>query len=114
MIGRATWLGDLLAQLGFNNLAAGMTGRQQVPGYFELSDEVLATLRPELVLLVTHGSPRAVEESFRRRAAAGGAWTGLGDNLRVLDPDLFATNPGLRLPEAARRLAELGAELPAR
>lgn len=103
----STWLGDLLGEVGLRNLAAEAAGRESFPGYVDLSDEVLATMRPDLVLLVTHGAPEAVEEAIRQRAAAGGVWSGIARNTRVLEPDLFASNPGLRMPEAARRLAEL-------
>lgn len=106
----ATWLGDLLAGLGFENLAAEAAGRESFPGYVELSDELLATMRPELVLLVTHGAPEAVEEAVAQRAAAGGVWGRLAERMRVLEPDLFGANPGLGMAEAARRLAEVAAE----
>jgi len=105
----ATWLGDLLDRLGYRNLAAvqGMEkrGREAFPGYLQLSDEVLVTLRPRAVLLVAHGSPQEVADAFQRQTA-GGAWQGLGKHARVLDPALFADNPGLDLPLAARRLVE--------
>jgi iron complex transport system substrate-binding protein len=84
-------------------------GREAFPGYVEISDEVLAVSRPELVLLVTHGSPAAVAESFERQARSGGAWAGLAPRVRVLEPSLFGGNPGLELPRAARLLAELAA-----
>lgn len=103
----STWLGDLVGEVGLRNLAAEVAGRESFPGYVELSDEVLATLRPDVVLLVTHGAPEAVEEAIGQRAAAGGVWAGIARKTRVLEPDLFASNPGLRMPEAARRLAEL-------
>jgi iron complex transport system substrate-binding protein len=107
----STWLGDLLADLGFRNLAAEAAGREAFPGYVEISDELLATMRPELVLLVAHGAPEAVAEAAEQRAAGGGVWGALAGRLRVLDPDLFAANPGLRMAEAARRLAELAADV---
>lgn len=103
----STWLGDLLAEVGVRNLAAELSGRESFPGYVDLSDEVLATVRPDLVLLVTHGAPEAVEEAIEQRAAAGGVWGGLAERMRVLDPHLFGANPGLEMPAAARRLAEL-------
>jgi iron complex transport system substrate-binding protein len=103
----STWLGDLVGEVGLRNLAAEVAGRESFPGYVDLSDEMLATLRPDLVLLVTHGAPEAVEEAIGQRAAAGGVWGRIARKTRVLEPDLFASNPGLRMPEAARRLAEL-------
>lgn len=105
-----TWLGDLLSELGFENLAAGLAGRESYPGYVEISEEVLATLEPDVVLLVTHGSPEAVEEDFRRRAETGGAWSVLADRVQMLDAHLFARNPGLEMPQAARALVAAGGE----
>lgn len=107
-----TWLGDLLGQLGFRNVVTESLAASPAayPGYVELSDELLATLRPELILVVAHGDPAEVERGFRRRIADGGAWAGLGrarHGLKVLDPALFSANPGLRMDEAARRLTGL-------
>lgn len=107
-----TWLGDLLGQLGFRNVVTDSLAAAPAayPGYVELSDELIATLRPELILVVAHGDPAEVERGFRRRIQDGGAWAGLGRaryGLKVLDPALFSANPGLRMDEAAKRLAGL-------
>jgi ABC-type Fe3+-hydroxamate transport system substrate-binding protein len=108
------WLGDLLARLGFENLGAGVAGRARHPGYVAVSDEALAALRPELVLLVAHGNPDQVRRAFVARIEGDGLWSGLRTSARrgvhVLPPDLFATNPGLAMPEAAERLRSLAAE----
>jgi len=104
------WLGDLLTRLNFQVMGAG-GGDERFPGLVALSDEVVATLEPELVVLVAHGEPEAIREAFRRRMAAGGAWRSVrasaGDHVHVLDPDVFGTNPGLALPRAARALVAL-------
>jgi iron complex transport system substrate-binding protein len=102
-----TWLGDLLAELGFEILPPDLTGRESYPGYVEVSEEVLALVRPELVLLVTHGSPHAVAESFGRESSKGGPWARLAERVRVLDPALFARNPGLEMGRAAEELVRL-------
>ena len=103
----STWLGDLLNRLGFTNLASGAPGQEAFPGYLQLSDEVLTTLRPDRVLLVTHGKPEAVAEAFARQAEAGGPWARLAAKATVLDPEIFGDNPGLRIGEAARALVSL-------
>lgn len=105
-----TWLGDLLERLGFRNLAAASTGRESFPGYVQVSDELLASLEPALVLLVAHGEPAAIREAFLRRAAADGPWKSFAAapcGVHVLDAATFNANPGLALPEAARRLHRL-------
>jgi len=106
-----TWLGDLLARLGFENAVDTGTGEERFPGIVALSDEVMATLRPELVLLVAHGDREKIQSAFESRIGSGGPWAGLGRSahrgLHVLEPRLFAANPGLAMDAAARRLVEL-------
>jgi iron complex transport system substrate-binding protein len=102
-----TWLGDLLEELGFEILPRDLKGRESYPGYVEVSEEVLALARPELVLLVTHGSPDAVANSFSREASKGGPWARLADRAHFLDPSLFARNPGLEMGRAAAELVRL-------
>jgi iron complex transport system substrate-binding protein len=108
--GRA-WLGDLLARLHFENLGARAPGNERFPGLVALSDEVIATLEPRLVLLVSHGDPARIRETFVKRVAAGGPWRSIrdsaGDAVHVLDPAVFSANPGLELPRAARELIDL-------
>jgi ABC-type Fe3+-citrate transport system substrate-binding protein len=101
------WLGDLLAQLGAER--AGAAG-PALPGIVPLTDEVAATLRADLVLVVAHGDPRAVESALRERIAAGGVYAGIASahgGTHVLDAARFAVNPGLALADAAEELARL-------
>lgn len=110
VVTRRTWLGDLVATVGFENLGAGVVGAERHPGFVQVSDETLAGLRPEVVLLVAHGDPEALRAAFTRRLAEGGPWRGLADakhGVHVLPVELFATNPGLDLANAARHLHDL-------
>jgi iron complex transport system substrate-binding protein len=106
-----TWLGDLLERLSFANVGDVPGGNERFPGLVSLSDEALAGLRPELVLLVAHGDPQAIEASFVQRTAAGGPWSGLREDadhgVHALDPRLFAANPGLDLAKAAEELVAM-------
>jgi iron complex transport system substrate-binding protein len=106
-----TWLGDLLARLAFANVGNVPGGDERFPGLVALSDETLAGLRPELVLLVAHGDPKAIEAAFVQRTAAGGPWSGLradaGRGIHALDPALFTANPGLDLARAAEALVAM-------
>lgn len=110
VITERTWLGDLLDDLDFANVAGSAVGKETYPGYVTLSDELVAGYQPALVLVVAHGDPEAIRTAFLRRAQEAGPWQGLRDaplGVHVLDPALFAANPGLGLTEAARTLKRL-------
>ena len=100
-----TWLGDLLGRLGVVNAAAAVSGREGYPGYVTPSEETIATLRADWILLVVHGSGEDALRALRRRMEAESVWRGLresvGDRILVLDQELFGSNPGVRLDEAA-------------
>jgi iron complex transport system substrate-binding protein len=104
-----TWLGQLIATLGFENVAPS-EGDERFPGLVVVSDEVLSTLQPDLVVLVAHGDPRKIQSDLAGRTLEGGAWASLrsaGYGIHVLDPGLFAANPGLDLDRAAADLIAL-------
>lgn len=108
------WLGDLARRLGFE-LALETEGDERFPGLVAVSDEAMATARPDLVLLVAHGDPARIRAELERRTAAGGAWAGLARarlGVHVLDPGLFSANPGLELVRAAETLAAFAAAGP--
>jgi len=106
----ATWIGDLMGRLGFTSVAPAAPHGGAMPGYVPLSDETLAALRPELLLLLSHGDPARVQAEFMRRLE-GGPWEGLRQSARrgvhVLDPVLFQSNPGLDIAAAGRALTAL-------
>ena len=106
-----SWLGDLLQRQGFQVLGATSSGDERFPGMVAVADEQFASLRPELVLLVAHGDPTAIRAAFEKRVADGGPWSGVRQSatrgLHVLEPALFATNPGLGLASAAESLVAL-------
>lgn len=111
VVSERTWLGDLLKTLGFVNVGAVEGADERLPGLVALSDEAMASLRPELVLLVAHGDPAALEAALSARLSGGGPWNAVGRGaargIHALDARLFAANPGLELPRAARALAQL-------
>ena len=106
-----TWLGGLLEAQGFENVAGRAGGQERVPGFAAISHERMVVMRPELVLLVAHGDPRAIQAALDERLDDGGTWQAIGKSatrgVHVLDPRLFSANPGLDLPRAARVLREL-------
>jgi iron complex transport system substrate-binding protein len=110
-----SWLGGLVGDVGYENLAP--SGSEQMPGFVVVSDEALAALRPDLVVIVAHGDPRKIQADVERRAGEGGAWASLREaalGIHVLDPRLFASQPGLRLPEAAAALVAYSEPRPAK
>lgn len=103
------WLGQLVDDLGFRNLAP-QQGDERFPGMVVVSDEIISTLNPDLVVIVAHGDPRAIRADLTQRTQAGGAWASLQRaelGIHVLSPALFAANPGLDLSVAARELIAL-------
>jgi iron complex transport system substrate-binding protein len=106
-----TWLGDLLVKLNFKSAAATPTGNERFPGYVELSDELLAGLKPQIVLLVAHGDVPAIRAALSKRIDEDGSWRSVREaadrGVHVLDAHMFQANPGLAMPEAARELRRL-------
>jgi iron complex transport system substrate-binding protein len=105
------WIGSLLDALHYQNVGANLTGAERFPGFAEVSHEKLATLRPDLVVLVAHGDPARIRSELDTLMAGSGPWSGLGKASRgvhVLSPELFVSNPGLELPRAAQEITELG------
>lgn len=103
-----SWQGDLLARIGFHNVAGDAIGEERIPGFVPLSDEILAGLAPERVLLVAHGDPDAVRAAFERRIEDRGLWrsapAGALPRIDILPPERFLSNPGIALPEVAKEL----------
>src|SRR5262249_42933895 len=98
------WLGALLEQLGFVLPDLGAAG-ERMAGFVPVSDEKLATLRPQLVLLIAHGDPAALRDALEKRLADGGPWASLRGSatlgVHVLRPELFSSNPGFGMDRAA-------------
>jgi iron complex transport system substrate-binding protein len=111
VITERTWIGDLLARLGFELPALTAAESPRFPGFVPVSDELLVTLRPELVLLVAHGDPAALREALARKTAEGGPWSAVGRaasrGVEVLDPHVFGSNPGFGMDRAAKALVAL-------
>ena len=114
VVTRDAWIGSLLDNLHFENLGANLTGSQRFPGFVEVSHEKLATLRPEMVVLVAHGDPARIKQELDTLIAGSGPWNGLGKSaargVHVLPPDLFIANPGLELPRAAQAIVALAGD----
>lgn len=112
VVSNRTWIGDLASQVGYDNVGAAVSGSERFPGFVQVSDEVLAGMRPEVVMLVAHGDPTAIRTAFTQRLEGGGPWAGLRGaatgGVHVLPAEMFSINPGLAMPEAAKHLHDLG------
>ena len=100
VISDRTWIGDLLRRLGYEPVVP-TEASERMPGYLAVSDEFLAATQPDVILLLAHGDPAAVAQAFAED------WKRIRDSsppVVPLDPALFATNPGLRLVEAAQSI----------
>lgn len=107
-----TWLGDLLRRLGFkSSIPAWPAGGEAIPGYVEVSPELLTSFHPRIALLLAHGDAAALEKAFRERFARliGSEKGAAPVTIKTLDPALFAGNPGLDMGRAARALQEIAA-----
>jgi len=105
-----TWIGDLAKQVKLENVGDKVDGKEGFPGYVQASDEVLAGLRPELILLVAHGDPNAIKAAFEAKMAGGPLAPLKGSaskGVHVLPNQSFASNPGLGLAVAAEQLNSL-------
>lgn len=113
VVSNRTWIGDLASQVGYDNVGAAVSGSERFPGFVQVSDEVLAGMRPEVVMLVAHGDPEAIRTAFTQRLEAGGPWAGLRGaatgGVHVLPSSMFSINPGLAMPAAAQHLHDLAA-----
>lgn len=103
--------GDLLVEAGGTNVAAAFEQLQSFPQYAQLNTERVVEANPDMILIMTHGSPEDVEEGFIREMAKSPAWSSIEavqhERVHVLPSDLFGTNPGTRVVEAVRYLEEL-------
>ena len=64
------WIGSLLEALHYQNLGAQLTGAGRFPGFAEVSDEVLATLRPDWCCWSRTATPTRIRRRSTRRSRA--------------------------------------------
>lgn len=109
LVSERWWLGDMMKNLGFENLVPDVPN-ERYPGLVPVNDERVAVLQPEIVFLISHGEPEKIVTEFKRMASEGGVWASVGQaprGVHVLDPALFMATPGLTAPDAARELVRL-------
>jgi iron complex transport system substrate-binding protein len=105
-----SFTGDLLERLGGGNIMANAVGFDSASAYLALSMEYVTKQNPEVIFLITHGSPDGLQEKFSREMAENPVWNQLAaiktGRLYVLPYNLFTINPGSRIGEAMNLLAD--------
>ncbi len=101
---RDSFVGDLVALLGAENVASSIQQSGPVPGYALLSPESIASFEPEVVLVITPGGgPSMVELLGRQLPELGAVRAG---RVHEIDLEVFLQAPG---PRARAGLRELDA-----
>lgn len=103
--------GNILELAGGENIASDFPSLEMYPQYAQLNTERIIEANPELILLMTHGNPEEVKESFIQDMQNNAGWPELdavkNDQFHILPSDLFGTNPGTRITEALDYMYDL-------
>ncbi|MDR6226072.1 ABC transporter substrate-binding protein [Desmospora profundinema] len=96
--------GEILRLAGGDNLAEDDPELKEYPQYAQLDMERVVKADPEVIYLITHGDPEKVKAGFKQEMKKNPAWNRLSavkdDNVVILPPHLFGSNPGPRLQDA--------------
>lgn len=96
--------GDILKLAGGENIAADFQPEDKYPQYASLSPELIVERNPEVVMLITHANPQAVQQGFEKQMSENAAWKNLdavkSGKIIVLPANLFGNNPGTKIIEA--------------
>mgnify|MGYP001171177094 CR=1 FL=1 len=103
--------GNLLEIAGGENIAKDYPSLEMYPQYAQLNTERVVEANPQLILLMTHGNPEEVKNSFMKDISQIAGWKELdavkNDQVHILPSDLFGTNPGTRVVDALDYLYDL-------
>ena len=103
--------GSIVKMFGWENVAAGMTPLEKNPDAAPYSMETLAAQNPEIIFVTSMGDADEIKSNMIQAIAENAAWQAIGavkDNrLYFLPQNLFLLSPGLRYPDAVRKMAEL-------
>jgi len=103
--------GNILELAGGENIASDYPSLEMYPQYAQLNTERIIESNPQMILLMSHGDPEAVKESFIKDMSSTAGWDELdavkNDHFIILPSDLFGTNPGTKVIEALDYLHEL-------
>lgn len=107
--------GNLLELAGGENIASDYPALDSYPQYAQLNTERIIESNPEVILLMTHGNPEEVKDTFMKDLKQTAGWSDMdavkNDRFIILPSDLFGTNPGTRVMDALEYLHEIFAEM---
>ncbi|MEK3915517.1 ABC transporter substrate-binding protein [Paenibacillus sp. FSL H7-0331] len=96
--------GDILVSAGGENIAADYPKLDNYPQYAQMNTEKMMKSNPQLIVIMTHGSPEKVKDGFMKEMQQNAAWSSLdavkNNHIEILPADLFGTNPGTKVVEA--------------
>ncbi|MBR1645908.1 MAG: ABC transporter substrate-binding protein [Selenomonadaceae bacterium] len=103
--------GSIVKMFGWENVAAGMTPLEKNPDAAPYSMETLAQQNPEIIFVTSMGDADKIKANMLAAISENDAWQAIGavkeNRLYFLPQDLFLLSPGLKYPEAVRKMAEL-------
>lgn len=105
---RHSFAGDLMQQMGGQNLAdqAGSAEAAFVP----LSTEYIIRQNPEVIFIISMGNTEEQLKNFTDSLSSDPVWNGTdavkNHRVFVLPNELFTVNPGMRMGEAMKTMAE--------
>ena len=103
--------GSIAKMFGWENVAAGMTPLEKNPDAAPYSMETLAQQNPEIIFVTSMGNVDEIKKNMLDAVKSNEAWqtiTAVKENrMYFLPQDLFLLSPGLKYPEAVRKMAEL-------
>ena len=102
--------GSIAKMFGWENVAAGMTPLEKNPDAAPYSMETLAEQNPEVIFVTSMGNVDEIKKNMLDAVKSNDAWqtiTAVKENrMYFLPQDLFLLSPGLRYPEAVRKMAQ--------
>ena len=103
--------GSIAKMFGWENVASGMTPLEKNPDAAPYSMETLAEQNPEIIFVTSMGDADEIKANMIKAIDENAAWQAIGavknNRLYFLPQDLFLLSPGLRYPDAVKKIAEL-------
>ena len=103
--------GSIVKMFGWTNVAAGMTPLEKNPDAAPYSMETLAEQNPEIIFVTSMGDADEIKANMLAAIETNAAWQAVGavknNRLYFLPQDLFLLSPGLRYPEAVKKMAAM-------